>query len=53
MKCSELLRVLKQGGWFIVSQKGSHMQLLHPSKKGRIFFPFHGSCELAKGMEKK
>ncbi len=53
MKCSELLRLLRQDGWYIVSQKGSHLRLLHASKKGIIFFPFHGANEMAKGMEIK
>ncbi|MGB4846981.1 MAG: type II toxin-antitoxin system HicA family toxin [Saprospiraceae bacterium] len=53
MKCSELLRLLKHDGWFIVSQKGSHMHLLHHIKKGKIIFPFHGSYEIGKGLEMK
>lgn len=53
MKCSELLRLLKQDGWYIVDQKGSHIRLIHPSKAGTIFFPFHGSNEIGKGLERK
>jgi len=26
MKCSELLRILKRDGWYVVSQKGSHLK---------------------------
>ncbi|MGN6493270.1 MAG: type II toxin-antitoxin system HicA family toxin [Agriterribacter sp.] len=33
MKSSELLRLLKRDGWFVVRQSGSHMILEHPSKK--------------------
>ncbi|MDD4148555.1 MAG: type II toxin-antitoxin system HicA family toxin [Bacteroidales bacterium] len=29
MKCSELFRILKQDGWYPVSQKGSHVKLKH------------------------
>ena len=53
MKCSELLRLLKQDGWFAVSQKGSHVKLKHDKKIGIIIFPNHGSQEVGKGMEKK
>ena len=53
MKCSELLRILKRDGWKIVSQRGSHIQLEHPSKQGKIIFPFHGANELGKGLEMK
>jgi predicted RNA binding protein YcfA (HicA-like mRNA interferase family) len=53
MKCSEAYRILRQDGWFPVSQKGSHVKLLHPSKPGVIVFPDHGSQELGKGLQKK
>lgn len=51
MKCSEFYRLLKKDGWYAVSQKGSHVKLKHPSKKGIIIFPNHGSQELGKGLE--
>lgn len=53
MKCSELLRLLLQDGWYIVSKRGSHVKLRHPHKKGIIIFPDHGSREIGKGMEKR
>ena len=53
MKCSELFRILKQDGWYPVSQKGSHVKLKHDSKPGPIIFPNHGSQEMGKGMENK
>ncbi len=53
MKCSELMRILRRDGWIIVSQRGSHIHLKHPSKRGKIVFPYHGSNELGKGMEIK
>jgi mRNA interferase HicA len=51
MKCRELLRILKKDGWYIVSQKGSHLKLVHPFKNNVIIFPDHGSHEIGKGME--
>ena len=53
MKCSDLFRILKKDGWYIVSQRGSHVKLEHDSKPGTIVFPNHGSQELGKGMENK
>ena len=53
MKCSEALRILKRDGWYPVSQKGSHVKLKHPTKKGLLIFPDHGSQELGKGLKKK
>lgn len=37
MKSSELLRLLKRDGWYVVRQSGSHMILEHPVKKGKSF----------------
>ena len=53
MKSSELVKLLKNDGWFVVRQKGSHLIMEHPWKKGQIVCPFHGSHEVGKGLEKK
>ena len=53
MKSSELLRLLKKYGWFVVREAGSHMIMEHPVKKGQIVCPYHGSHEVGKGLEKK
>lgn len=53
MKCSEFFRLLKKDGWYVVSQKGSHVKMNHPTKKGILIFPHHGSQELGKGLEAK
>jgi len=44
---------LKKDGWYVVSQKGSHIKMKHPSKSGIIIFPNHGNSELGKGLEMK
>ena len=49
MKCSQLIQVLKRDGWFVVSQKGSHISMEHPTKTGRVYVPNHGSKEVATG----
>ena len=53
MKSSELVRLLKKDGWFIVRQTGSHMIMEHPIKKGKVVCPYHGSPEVGRGLEKK
>lgn len=53
MKCSELLRILKKDGWYVISQKGSHLKLRHNTKSSIIIFPNHGSQEVGKGLEKR
>lgn len=35
-KVSEILKMLQKNGWYIVAQKGSHRQLKHDSKKGKV-----------------
>jgi mRNA interferase HicA len=53
VKCSELYRLLKKDGWFVISQNGSHMKLRHNNKPGVVIFPNHGSQEIGKGLQKK
>ncbi len=36
MTVREVLRNLKDDGWFVSRQKGSHRQLKHPVKKGLV-----------------
>lgn len=50
MKCSELMRMLKIDGWFIVRQEGSHVIMRHPTKNVQLSFPNHGSKEVKKGL---
>ncbi len=33
-------------GWFVIRQSGSHMIMQHPTKKGQIVCPNHGSREM-------
>ena len=37
----EVLDILKRDGWYEVAQKGSHVQLKHPEKKGKITVSVH------------
>ena len=39
MDSRDVRRALKSDGWEEVAQKGSHVQLKHPSKPGRVTVP--------------
>jgi predicted RNA binding protein YcfA (HicA-like mRNA interferase family) len=52
MKVRDIIALLKQDGWYQVSQRGSHRQFKHPTKPGWVTVPDHGSNkDLAKGTE--
>lgn len=53
MKCSQMYRILIKDGWYLISQRGSHVKMRHETKRGVIIFPNHGSQELGKGLEKR
>jgi predicted RNA binding protein YcfA (HicA-like mRNA interferase family) len=36
MKVKDLIKGLKEDGWFLVKTKGSHRQFKHPSKSGKV-----------------
>ena len=36
IKVSKILSVLRADRWFVVHQVGSHRQLRHPTKKGKV-----------------
>ncbi len=42
MKVNELLKLLREDGWIKKNQKGSHLQLIHPEKTGKVTVPIHG-----------
>jgi predicted RNA binding protein YcfA (HicA-like mRNA interferase family) len=48
MKVRELVKLLKDDGWEKKEQKGSHLQLVHPTKKGKVTVPVHGG-DIPKG----
>ncbi|RYG10642.1 MAG: type II toxin-antitoxin system HicA family toxin [Caulobacteraceae bacterium] len=51
MKSAEVIAILEADGWRRVTQKGSHVQLKHPSKPGRVTVP-HPSKDLKIGTLK-
>lgn len=42
-------RVLKEDGWLVVVIEGSHRQLKHPNKAGRVTVAGHPSLEVPRG----
>lgn len=49
MKVGEVLRMLLNDGWVVVATRGSHRQLKHPTKPGRVTLPGRPSDDLAPG----
>ncbi len=48
MKVKELLKVLHDDGWIDKVQKGSHLQLTHSTKEGKVTVPMHNG-DIPKG----
>jgi predicted RNA binding protein YcfA (HicA-like mRNA interferase family) len=49
MKVRAVLEMLKTDGWELVATKGSHRQLKHATKPGRVTVPGKPSDDLAPG----
>ncbi len=49
MKVRDVIRRLNEDGWVQVSQKGSHRQFKHPSKRGKVTVPGKPSDDLPEG----
>ena len=49
MKVVQILRLLAEDGWYLVAIRGSHRQLKHPSKPGRVTVAGRPSYDLAPG----
>ncbi len=46
MKVSELLKLIRQDGWELNRQRGSHRQFKHPTKQGLVTVPGKPSDDL-------
>lgn len=42
MTAKDVLKLLKKNGWYIYETRGSHYQLRHAVKQGKITIPYHG-----------
>jgi predicted RNA binding protein YcfA (HicA-like mRNA interferase family) len=52
MKVRDVLRLLKEDGWFLVGQIGSHRQFKHAAKSGKVTVPGKSSDNIAIGTLK-
>jgi predicted RNA binding protein YcfA (HicA-like mRNA interferase family) len=41
MKVIDILKIIKKDGWYLVRQKGSHMQFKHHEKQGLVTISYH------------
>ena len=46
----EVVRALGKLGWVTVFQKGSHAQLKHPTRAGRVTVPLHAGETIGPGL---
>ena len=49
MKVSAVLKLLAADEWFVIAVRGSHRQLKHPTKPGRVTLAGKPSHDLAPG----
>jgi len=49
LKLREIIKIIKNDGWYIVVQKGSHIQFKHPVKPGRVTIAGNPSDDIAQG----
>lgn len=52
MKVRDLLRLLRQDGWYLAQTSGSHHQFKHPAKPGRVTIAGRGGADVAIGTLK-
>jgi len=46
VKVRDVLKLLTKDGWYLVTTVGSHRQLKHPSKRGRVTVAGHPTDDL-------
>jgi predicted RNA binding protein YcfA (HicA-like mRNA interferase family) len=49
VKIRDVIRLIQDDGWYLVTTKGSHRQYRHPSKPGRVTIAGHPGDDLAPG----
>lgn len=49
MKVREVIKLIEQDGWYLVTTRGSHRQYKHPAKPGRVTIAGHPSHDFAPG----
>ena len=46
LKAKEVLKILYDDGWYIHHQRGSHRQLKHPVKPGKVTVNADGNADI-------
>jgi predicted RNA binding protein YcfA (HicA-like mRNA interferase family) len=46
MKVREILKLLRDDGWYLIVIEGSHRQFKHPAKPGRVTISGHASDDI-------
>jgi predicted RNA binding protein YcfA (HicA-like mRNA interferase family) len=46
MNAKQIERIIRKDGWVLKSQKGSHQQFVHPTKKGKVTIAIHSKREI-------
>jgi predicted RNA binding protein YcfA (HicA-like mRNA interferase family) len=49
MNSRQVLKILKEDGWEKAGQSGSHLQLKHPVRKGKVTVPVHKGKDIPPG----
>ena len=49
----EVVAALERGGWYVDNIRGSHHQLRHPDRPGKVTVPVHGNRILDPWILKK
>lgn len=49
MKVRDIIRMIEEGGWYIVATHGSHRQYKHPTKRGRVTIAGNLNHDVAQG----
>ncbi|MDX6384061.1 MAG: hypothetical protein QOK48_1634 [Blastocatellia bacterium] len=52
LKPEQVIRALKKGGFYIHESSGSHVQMKHPIRPGRVTIPYHQRFDLPKHIVK-
>ena len=50
MKVRDIVRILREDGWYLKEQKGSHMQFVHKTKFGKVTVPDHGEMTISRRL---
>jgi predicted RNA binding protein YcfA (HicA-like mRNA interferase family) len=49
MKVRDIIKIIEEDGWYLVTTRGSHRQYKHPEKSGRVTIAGNPGHEIAAG----